>query len=290
MTFDDVHKNYTRLEAMKVAKEQASIREKAADYTREGRQVPEDLVKKYNKTLRQKLRSGRVNQAPDDDTVRVLMRTDENRDPRANQETPTHGGAHCAADELVLNSTQPSQITASPLRPLQSPQQCQPTPEQACRTAHICSPKPPVPAMPTPTAVASPGPPAMPVAAAAIGCFMAAAAVAPSDAARSYVPPPRPMSSGPLAVGSPSASLQPPQVARPHAAASAAALSCVQQPGAQQSAQPTAAAPIASVWLSPAAGAARVFWSHQPQARTQAHAQAAPIAQATGLRPGSSLR
>jgi len=56
MTFDDTHKQYTRLEAMKVAKEQASIREKAADYTRDGKQVPEDLVRKYNKVLRQKLR------------------------------------------------------------------------------------------------------------------------------------------------------------------------------------------------------------------------------------------
>lgn len=56
MTFDDTHKKYTRLEAMKVAKEQASIREKAADYTRDGRQVPDELVRKYNKALRQKLR------------------------------------------------------------------------------------------------------------------------------------------------------------------------------------------------------------------------------------------
>lgn len=59
MTFDDTHKKYTRLEAMKVAKEQAAIREKAADYSKEGRQVPDELVRKYNKVLRQKLRSGR---------------------------------------------------------------------------------------------------------------------------------------------------------------------------------------------------------------------------------------
>lgn len=56
MTFDDTHKKYTRLEAMKVAKEQASIREKAAECTKEGKLVPEDLVTKYNKALRQKLR------------------------------------------------------------------------------------------------------------------------------------------------------------------------------------------------------------------------------------------
>lgn len=60
MTFDDTHKKYSRLEAMKVAKEQANIREKAADYTKEGRQVPDDLVRKYNKALRQKLRGHRI--------------------------------------------------------------------------------------------------------------------------------------------------------------------------------------------------------------------------------------
>jgi len=58
MTFDDTHKKYTRLEAMKVAKEQATLREKAADYTRDGKQVPDELVRKYNKALRQKLRRG----------------------------------------------------------------------------------------------------------------------------------------------------------------------------------------------------------------------------------------
>jgi len=60
MTFDDTHKQYSRLEAMRVAKEQASIREKAADYVRDGKQVPDELVRKYNKALRSKLRTGRV--------------------------------------------------------------------------------------------------------------------------------------------------------------------------------------------------------------------------------------
>ena len=56
MTFDDKHKQYSRLEAMKVAKEQACIREQAADYTLDGKQVPEDLVHKYNQALRTKVR------------------------------------------------------------------------------------------------------------------------------------------------------------------------------------------------------------------------------------------
>lgn len=60
MTFDDTHKKYSRLEAMRVAKEQASIREKAADYVRDGKQVPDELVRKYNKALRMRLRPGRI--------------------------------------------------------------------------------------------------------------------------------------------------------------------------------------------------------------------------------------
>lgn len=45
---------------MRVAKEQASIREKAADYVRDGKQVPDELVRKYNKALRSKLCTGRT--------------------------------------------------------------------------------------------------------------------------------------------------------------------------------------------------------------------------------------
>mmetsp|Transcript_25306 Transcript_25306/g.41072 ORF Transcript_25306/g.41072 Transcript_25306/m.41072 type:complete len:565 (-) Transcript_25306:89-1783(-) len=59
MTFDDKHKQYSRLEAMKVAKEQASIREQAADYTLDGKQVPDELVRRYNQALRTKVRSNR---------------------------------------------------------------------------------------------------------------------------------------------------------------------------------------------------------------------------------------
>jgi hypothetical protein len=59
MTFDDTNKKYSRLEAMRVAKEQAKIREQAADYIKDGREVPEELVKKYNKALQRKARSGK---------------------------------------------------------------------------------------------------------------------------------------------------------------------------------------------------------------------------------------
>eukprot|EP00747_Dinoflagellata_sp_TGD_P166374 gnl/TRDRNA2_/TRDRNA2_189075_c0_seq1.p1 gnl/TRDRNA2_/TRDRNA2_189075_c0~~gnl/TRDRNA2_/TRDRNA2_189075_c0_seq1.p1 ORF type:complete len:406 (+),score=54.27 gnl/TRDRNA2_/TRDRNA2_189075_c0_seq1:112-1329(+) len=64
MSFGDTHKVYTRLEAMKVAKEQAIVREKAADYVKEGTNVPHDLLmQKYKKTISQKLGPNR-RQAP----------------------------------------------------------------------------------------------------------------------------------------------------------------------------------------------------------------------------------
>lgn len=55
MSFGDQNKVYTRLEAMKVAKEQAVIRETAADYIKDGRMAPDDLMSKYKKTIAQKL-------------------------------------------------------------------------------------------------------------------------------------------------------------------------------------------------------------------------------------------
>jgi len=70
MTFDDTNKKYSRLEAMKVAKEQASIREKAADYTKEGRLVPDELVRRYNKVLRQKLSQSKARAAQDSPPLR----------------------------------------------------------------------------------------------------------------------------------------------------------------------------------------------------------------------------
>jgi len=56
---------YSRLEAMKVAKEQALVREKAAEYARGGMLVPQDeLMNKYNKTISQKLGEKRQRAAP----------------------------------------------------------------------------------------------------------------------------------------------------------------------------------------------------------------------------------
>jgi len=97
MTFDDTHKKYSRLEAMKVAKEQASLREKAADYTRDGKQVPDDLVRKYNKALRQKLRSGRAK----DDSPRAPRQRGEATGEAAGAAKPEPAPAPQAVPELA---------------------------------------------------------------------------------------------------------------------------------------------------------------------------------------------
>jgi hypothetical protein len=56
LSFGDSHKAYTRLEAMKVAKEQALVREMAADYVKDGVEVPQrELMLKYKKVISQKL-------------------------------------------------------------------------------------------------------------------------------------------------------------------------------------------------------------------------------------------
>lgn len=62
VSFGDEHKVYTRLEAMKVAKEQASVREQAAECVRDGRTVPENLMTQYEKSIRVKLGQGRRRQ------------------------------------------------------------------------------------------------------------------------------------------------------------------------------------------------------------------------------------
>lgn len=55
ISFNDQHKVYSRLEAMKVAKEQALVREKAAGFVKEGKEVPVDIMTKYKKAIQQKL-------------------------------------------------------------------------------------------------------------------------------------------------------------------------------------------------------------------------------------------
>jgi len=64
LSFGDTNKVYSRLEAMKVAKEQALVREKAADYVKDGMIVPQhELMSKYKKTISVKLGERRQRQA-----------------------------------------------------------------------------------------------------------------------------------------------------------------------------------------------------------------------------------
>lgn len=84
MTFDDKHERYSRLEAMKVAKEQARLREKAASLSNEGKGR---LMEKYNRTLKQRLKHFRP--ADPDETVSPregspLKEDAENIDPVPN--------------------------------------------------------------------------------------------------------------------------------------------------------------------------------------------------------------
>lgn len=55
LSFKDDEDRYGRLDAMKVAKEQANFRERAAEYARAGQLVPPDLMEKYEKAMDIKL-------------------------------------------------------------------------------------------------------------------------------------------------------------------------------------------------------------------------------------------
>lgn len=63
ISFGDEGNRYTRLDAMKVAKEQANFREKAAGYAAEGQAVPDDLMRKYEKAIDVKLGTRRRTEA-----------------------------------------------------------------------------------------------------------------------------------------------------------------------------------------------------------------------------------
>jgi len=56
LSFGNMHKEVSRLEAMKIAKEQALVREMAAEYAKDGQHVPESaLIERYKKTIDKKL-------------------------------------------------------------------------------------------------------------------------------------------------------------------------------------------------------------------------------------------
>lgn len=55
ISFNDQHQAYSRLDAMKVAKEQALVRERAAEYVQAGKALPVDIMANYRKTIQKKL-------------------------------------------------------------------------------------------------------------------------------------------------------------------------------------------------------------------------------------------
>uniref|UniRef100_A0A6T8X8C1 Uncharacterized protein n=1 Tax=Noctiluca scintillans TaxID=2966 RepID=A0A6T8X8C1_NOCSC len=55
LTFGDIENCCNRLDAMKIAKEQANFREQAADLVTQGREVPPELMQQYERRLDQKL-------------------------------------------------------------------------------------------------------------------------------------------------------------------------------------------------------------------------------------------
>ncbi|CAJ1339327.1 unnamed protein product [Effrenium voratum] len=117
MTFDDKHKQYSRLDAMKVAKEQACIREQAADYTLDGKQVPNELVRRYNKALRSKVRGSRK-----DD--RVILAQEQEPAPHAGQPSPP-------VPAPVLAPPVPAPVLTQPKQPKPQAQPAQPAQPQA---------------------------------------------------------------------------------------------------------------------------------------------------------------
>lgn len=61
ISFNDQHQAYSRLDAMKVAKEQALVREKAVGYLQAGRALPDDMLDNYQKNLQKKLAPVSIN-------------------------------------------------------------------------------------------------------------------------------------------------------------------------------------------------------------------------------------
>jgi len=106
LSFGDTNKVYSRLEAMKVAKEQALVREKAAEFSHAGMFVPqEELMAKYTKTLSQKLGERRQRQPE-------AAPAPQPEAPRAAPAPPPSTGVLAAAAAAAVESRQPEAAKA----------------------------------------------------------------------------------------------------------------------------------------------------------------------------------
>lgn len=120
VSFGDEGNRYSRLDAMKIAKEQAIFREKAAGYAKEGQVVPSELRDKYEKTIDIKL--GNRREKP---LLRPYART-ESQPPQQPEPLPTGpawwpGAPATATTVPAPPPPQPQQPPAQPLQP-QNPQ------------------------------------------------------------------------------------------------------------------------------------------------------------------------
>lgn len=101
VTFDDKHERYHRLKAMKVATEQARIREQAASCTNKGQET-RDLLQKYNRKMVAVRSPRRRGEGSSDDEC------DENSDPAPNLEKMQ--GAWFATAKAIRAPTSSSQV------------------------------------------------------------------------------------------------------------------------------------------------------------------------------------
>lgn len=120
VSFGDESNRYCRLDAMKIAKEQAIFREQAAGYAKEGQEVPSELRDKYEKTIDIKLGKRRMRAQP------------ESQPPQQPEPIPTGPawwpGAPATATTAPAPPPQPQQPPAQPLQPQQPQGPLQPMP------------------------------------------------------------------------------------------------------------------------------------------------------------------
>lgn len=106
---------------MKVAKEQALVRERAADYVKRGREVPGDLMNKYEKILDIKLGGAKRRQMQ------------SRRPPSPRQNESTKGGRPSPSTSNAALPPRPSQSAAQ--QPVAQPMPQPPPPQQTTQPA-----------------------------------------------------------------------------------------------------------------------------------------------------------
>jgi len=126
ISFNDTHKVYSRLEAMKVAKEQALVREKAATYVKDGRDVPQhELMQRYKKNIQ----------------IKLGQHKPKGQRPKKEEEQPPEAAA---APAPAMPQAPPAMPQAPPAMP-----QAPPTPAAASSPPPVMQQQPQVPTPPS---------------------------------------------------------------------------------------------------------------------------------------------